>query len=111
MSCPDCPSGVEVGTATFKNYVEPDLNGNEIYNIPLKVGEPLSSACQRANTIGRIPEILHYPGFVVSGGKIPAKKASNAGISEGGMKMFFSRRSSDLGCFGDVPLYGSTCES
>jgi hypothetical protein len=104
-----CPSGVVVSTAVFKNYADPDTNGNEVFNIPVKEGAPLSTACQRANMIGSIPEVISYAGFTLIDGGVKANKVSNGGIAKAQMATFFNRRGSNQGCFGDIKFYGSVC--
>lgn len=104
-----CPSGVVKSTAVLNNYADPETNGNEVYNIPVKVGAPLSTACERANMIGSIPEVIRHPAFTVVNGAIPATKVSSGGISAGAMATIFNRRGSVNGCFGDSMLMGSSC--
>lgn len=84
----------------------PALGGNEVANIPVKVGEPLSSACERAHVVGSIPEVVYHPAFTVVNGGIPATKISSAGIQN--RELFFSTKS---GCYTDRDsrFSGSSC--
>lgn len=70
-------------------------SGNQ-YWIPLKVGFPLSSACERATVIGSIPEIIRYPGYTAVNGSPVVVLQSNGGISN--KASFFKKRS---GCYGN----------
>lgn len=82
------------------------VSGNDTSYIPVKIGEPLSTACERASVIGAIPEVLRYPGFTLVGGATAATKISNGGI--GNLGSFFKTRS---GCYYDMDsrLSGSNC--
>lgn len=77
MAC-DCPSLL-------------NNSGNDVYGIPVKVGQPLSTLAQRFSTVGSIPFVLNYPGFtVVNCGVVANTRQSNGGI--GSMKNFFRYR-------------------
>lgn len=104
-----CANSVVKSVASINQYADSETNGNDVYNIPVKVGAPLSTACERANIIGNIPEVIRHPAFTVVNGGIPARRVSSGGISEVAMATIFNRRGSVNGCFGDVPSYGSTC--
>lgn len=82
------------------------VSGNEVANIPVKIGEPLSTACQRAVTIGSIPQIINFANFTLVDGAIPTSKPSNGGIAN--MGSFFTSRK---GCFYNEwsQDYGTTC--
>lgn len=109
MACASCPSGVTVGTASTSVYQIPSNSGNDVSGIPVKVGEPLSSSCDRAVTVGSIPEVIRHPAFTTVDGAVLASKSSNGAIPSGALVSFFSGRSKAKGCFGDISLYGSTC--
>lgn len=64
--------------------------------IPIKVGEALSSACERNVIIGAIPSIVRYPGFTLVAGGVAARKPSSGGIQN--MASFFKHRE---GCYHD----------
>ena len=93
MAC-NCQPGPEPG------------KGTEVQNIPIKVGEPLSNACERATIIGSIPQVLRYAGFTLVNGATVVNLVSNSGIEN--MGMFFKTR---RGCFQDMNgrLAGSNC--
>ena len=107
MACDNCPSGVQSGDTTLQEYDIPNNSGNDVTNIPIKQGAPMSTSCQRANTIGSIPEVIRHPAFTTIDGGVAAVKVSNGGISLGAMGSFFNRRNKE--CFDDIPLQGSTC--
>lgn len=81
MSC-DCVTG--------------EQSGNEESYIPLKVGQPMSTPCERATVVGAIPSVVRFAGFTLVRGGVPDSKISNAGISNIGT--FFKNRE---GCFYD----------
>lgn len=101
------PPSVTKGTAQISEYTSYSKSGNDVYNIPVYQGEPLSAACQRTTTMGNIPEVYNYPGFTVVNGVLETKRTPMAGIASGELRNFFGRRMS--GCFGDVPYYGTVC--
>lgn len=110
MACDNAPCGVVVEDAALKKYIEPSTSGSDVSNIPVKVGEPLSSSCQRATTIGSIPEVIRHPAFTVINGGVSASKHSNGGVPVGGLaKFLLSPQSKASDCFSDLPSYGSTC--
>ena len=80
--------------------------GNETTQIPRKIGQPLSTACQRVSTIGSIPEVLIYPGVSLVDGGLITLSTPNGGISN--MSSFFKSR---VGCYAakDARLSASTC--
>jgi len=82
------------------------VSGNDEYNIPRREGEPLSTACERANIIGDIPEVISYPGFRLVNGELPATKPMNGGIAD--VKAFFTV---SRGCYQDIDGRdtGTTC--
>lgn len=80
--------------------------GNQVYGIPQKVGEPLSTACERTTIVGQIPETINFPNFTTVNGAVAASIPSDGGIQN--MVEFFKSRK---GCYYDMNarLYGSTC--
>jgi len=88
------------------NCTPASSSGNDVYGIPLKIGFPLSTACERANIVGSIPQVIRYAGFTLINGGLLASKPSNGGI--GNPSNFFQYRS---GCFGTFNggLSGSEC--
>lgn len=87
------------------NCTTPSQSGNDVYGIPVKLGAPMSTACQRASIIGSIPTILRYAGFTLINGGLLATKPSNGGI--GNLNSFFKNRP---GCYGEnAQLSGSEC--
>lgn len=80
--------------------------GNPVYNIPVKVGEPLSTACERVTTIGSIPSVIRYPQFTLVNGTAVATEISDGGIEN--MRSFFQTRN---GCYQSMHArtMGSTC--
>jgi hypothetical protein len=92
-------------------YECPDPSQNsgnlEENQIPNKIGEPLSNACDRSHTIGSIPEVIRHPAFTLVDGGAVAGRPSNGGIQN--MASFFKPRH---GCYydKDAKFSGSTCE-
>jgi len=80
--------------------------GNLVSNIPVKIGSPLSTACQRATTIGSIPEVTRFANFTLVDGAVAIDVVSSGGICS--IPSFFQTR---RGCFYDMNsrLSGSTC--
>lgn len=72
----------------------PGVGKDEASFIPIKIGEPLSTSCERSNIIGSIPPVLRYPGMTLVGGAPVAGKVSNAGIQN--IPSFFKTRD---GCY------------
>lgn len=83
-----------------------NVSGNSTYHIPVKVGEPLSTACERAKTIGSIPSVIRTPWYTLVDGAVVTGDVSNAGICN--TASFFKSRS---GCYDskDAQTSGSTC--
>lgn len=82
-----------------------DYNGNPVNQIPVKVGEPLSTACERVTAIGSIPEVIRYAGFTLVAGAPVGGIVSNGGIAN--PKSFFASRT---GCYQDMDArVASTC--
>lgn len=77
---------------------------NPTYNIPIKEGFPLSTACERTTVIGQIPEIFSYPGFTLKNGATMVNRISPGGIVN--MTQFFASKS---GCFQDRNARISGC--
>lgn len=92
MSCTLCGQGVG--------------SGNTTYGVPIKEGFPLSTANQRAVTMGSIPEVIRYPSWTKVGGVAVAGIPSNGGIYN--MSNFFKSRT---GVYSDKngQSGGSTC--
>lgn len=84
----------------------PIQDGYPVNNIPVKIGAPLSTACERMTTIGAIPSVLNYAGFTLVGGAPVTRIASMGGIEY--PSCFFATRS---GCYESMWArpYGSTC--
>lgn len=97
MACANCPSGTEVLDSTYTVLSEPYSKLSHGDQIPVKVGQPLSSACQRATVIGAIPQVIRYPSFTTANGAVLASAVSNAGISN--LNAFFTNKS---GCYEDA---------
>lgn len=57
-----------------------EVSGNEVSNIPIKQGFPLSTPCERATIMGAIPEVIRYPAFTLVRGATIVSKESNGGI-------------------------------
>lgn len=70
------------------------LGVNPTYNIPIKQGFPLSTACERTNVIGQIPVVLSYPGWTLKNGATMVNRVSPGGIIN--TTEFFKSKS---GCF------------
>lgn len=97
MACTGCPGGVTYTTVNTDALQEPNCRVETDYEIPLKEGFPLSSACERATLVGSIPEIVRHPAFTyVFGVGAIAGVASNGGISNP-VSFFQDRR----GCYHD----------
>ena len=106
MPCPSpiCPGGPSTSTP-------PDIinninnSGNTGPSIPVKIGEPLSSACERATILGSIPVVINYPGYTTINGGVAPVKVSNGGICN--LASFFLSRE---GCYFDKnSQLASTC--
>lgn len=93
--CPTCDCSV------------PNTSGNDVYAIPVKIGSPLSTACERSKVIGSIPVVYNLPAFTLVNGGTVQNQTSNAGICN--MSSFFKSRKS--GCYQpwDSRLSGSVC--
>jgi hypothetical protein len=105
MSCNNCPEGVVKVPVDTDAWQEPHSQVQTDVGIPIKVGEPLSSACERATIVGSIPEVIRYPWFTKIGGGVFASTISNGGIQN--TKEFFS---SKKGCYEDRNArLASTC--
>lgn len=80
--------------------------GNSTYYLPVKVGEPLTTASDRARIIGSIPQIIRLPWFTLSNDAVAVGTISNAGISN--TASFFKTRK---GVYSDKngQLSGSNC--
>lgn len=107
MPCPSpaCPGGP--GTSSPPDVIDNKNNsGNPTGGpIPIKVGEPLSSACERATVVGAIPVVIHYPGYTTINGGVAPVLVSNGGICNLGA--FFLNRD---GCYSDKNAQlASTC--
>jgi hypothetical protein len=68
----------------------PGVGKDEVSYIPIKIGEPLSTGCERANTTGSIPQVLRYANFTLVGGALVGGRVSNAGINN--IPSFFKTR-------------------
>ncbi len=87
--------------------LNPAVGGNPVNNVPLKPGAPLSTACERANTIDSIPEVLRTPWFTIVGGAL----VTTYRVSPGGLINPNSYFKSRQGCYYNEHgrLAGSTC--
>jgi len=106
MPCPSpqCPGGP--GSSPAPDVTDNKNNsGNPVSGIPLKIGAPLSSACDRAKTVGSIPEVINFPGYTTVNGGVVAGTISNGGICN--MSAFFTNHD---GCYQDANArLASTC--
>lgn len=109
MACSTCTGRVSLGVANTNSYVETNVGGNEVYNIPLKVGEALSTACERANLVGSVPDITYYPQFTKVAGGVIGRSPFPAGFSEASLKIFM--RAGRDGCYGENTVQASTCRA
>lgn len=106
MSCAGlaCPSGPTTSAAASTINV-PNNSGNPVYNIPVKVGQPLSNSCERLGTVGSIPTVLNYANFTLVNGVAVGGIPSNGGICN--MASFFKSR---RGCYHNKNAQGpSNC--
>lgn len=74
---------------------------------PRKIGEPLSTACERANVVGSIPVVIRYPSYTLVSGGAVAGITSSAGISEDKMASFFTYNL--YSCYSQNARVASTC--
>lgn len=97
MACLNCPQGNEVVAVASDSLSEAHsrVDAGVAYH-PLKVGEPLSTACERSSNLGSIPEIFHYPQFTVVGGEAVVGIPSNGGMSQARLSMFMTHKQ---GCY------------
>jgi hypothetical protein len=112
MACKDAPcSPVSSAEVTPTVYSENIKSGNAVSNIPVKIGEALSTSNQRASIIGAIPEVIRYAGFTLVGGAPSVTKASNGGFADGAaLARFLNNGTYNQGVFNNIPLMGSTCK-
>lgn len=96
MSCNSCPEGVVRVPVDTDALREPHAQVQTEVNIPIKVGEPLSSACERATIVGAIPEVIRYPQFTLIAGGVYPRVTSNGGIRN--TRSFFASKN---GCYED----------
>lgn len=89
MACNDCPKGVTTENVGTTRLLEPHAQVQTDTHIPIKVGHPLSTACERATHVGQIPRVINFPGFTLVGGGVVTGVPSNGGISEARMASFF----------------------
>lgn len=96
MACSNCGGRVSevAGNTNVVTHAQSSLNPST--KLEIKVGEPLSTACERGHILGAIPEVIRHPGFTVSAGGIPDRKTSSGGIQN--MASFFKARH---GCYHD----------
>lgn len=73
----------------------PNTAGNTNAPIPLKIGEPLSTSCERATIVGSIPEVIRFPGFTTVNGAI----AYPSRVSSGGICNLTSFFRNHNGCY------------
>jgi hypothetical protein len=80
--------------------------GNDVYGIPVKIGEPLSTACERATMVGSIPQVTIYGGATFVNGALVSGVVSDGGIEN--LSEFFKARN---GCYYSMTArpFGSTC--
>ena len=73
--------------------------------IPIKVGQPLSTACERGYVMGAIPEVIRHPAFTLTNGAVTPSRPSSGGVQN--PKSFFKTRK---GCYYDKNVQlPSTC--
>ena len=96
MACISCPEGVVEVAVNTNALLEPHSQVQTTVGIPIKIGEPLSSACERATIVGSIPEVVRYPAFTMVNGAVVEGVTSNGGIRN--TRSFFSAKS---GCYED----------
>jgi len=105
MACTSCPAGTVTTDLTYTSVQAPTSMVDTGPQIPLKIGFPLSSACERSTIVGSIPVVIPYANFTLVNGGIPAYAASNGGISNLGS--FFKN---PQGCYkNDNARLASTC--
>ena len=80
--------------------------GNDVYGIPVKIGEPLSTACERVTGVGSTPRVINYAGAVFVNGGLVDGVVSDGGIDN--MAEFMKARD---GCYYSMTArpFGSTC--
>lgn len=106
MACANCPEGSQTLPLEGTTVREHTVRVPTPYNIPIKWGEPLSSACERAGVIGSIPEVTRYPGFTTINGGVFFNVPSSGGI--GNLGLFFRNRGN--GCYQNANArLASTC--
>lgn len=75
--------------------------------IPIKIGEPLSTQCDRATRIGSIPDVVKHPAFTTIDGGVKAVETSNGGVKPSVIVNFFTNQS---GCYQNANArLASTC--
>lgn len=75
--------------------------------VPVKIGQPLSTACERLTVIGSIPYTIRYPGWILVNNASAVNVVSDGGIEN--TASFFKNLS---GCYQSEfaqPSGGSTC--
>ena len=89
-----------------ESCVATNPSGNLVSQIPVKVGTPLSSACERAVTDGSIPQIVRFANWTQVNGAPVQNRVSMGGICS--IPSFFKTRN---GCFYSSKgrLSGATC--
>lgn len=107
MACANHPQGVVTNTLDYTSIEEPHVRVDHGGPVPLKIGEPMSTACQRATVIGAIPEVIRFPNFTTSNGAVVSGVPSNGGMDEARLMAFFTTKS---GCYQDENArLASTC--
>lgn len=90
------------------DYTIPPVGGKHTdVGVPVKCGQPLSSACERLTVIGAIPHTIRYPGWVLVSGAPSVNVVSDGGIEN--PASFFKNLT---GCYQSEhaqPSGGSTC--
>lgn len=106
MACNTCPEGPVTSVVPFTVISEPHSQvATPGAPIPIKIGEPLSSACERATVVGSIPVVIRHPAFTLINGGVALNLVSNAGIRN--LSSFFAN---PQGCYADRDArLASTC--
>mgnify|MGYP001270047970 CR=1 FL=1 len=102
-----CANSVVENAATYSETHETAAQVPTEVGIPVKVGEPLSTACDRANVVGSIPRVIRYAGFTLVDDGAISSVPSNGGIADAKLVSFFNN---EYGCYkGNNSRLASTC--
>ena len=107
MACTSC-AGQSASVAVDNNAI---AETNVLIDVgtqrPLKIGEPMSTACERSTRRGSIPEVIRFPKFTTVNGAVVAGITSSAGIAPASMVAFM--RNNTGGCYNELTMQASTC--